>query len=116
MSNSLSKNFLASIVIFLVALPLNLGIALASGVSPTVGILTGIVAGIVAGSLAGCPLQVSGPAAGLIAIVWQIVDAHGLEMLGPVVLAAGLLQICLGVSGVGCRSFSPSWEFMDSCL
>ena len=65
---------MASLVIFLVALPLNLGIALASGVSPTVGLLSGIVAGLVIGALAGCPLQVSGPAAGLIAVVWQIVD------------------------------------------
>jgi MFS superfamily sulfate permease-like transporter/mannitol/fructose-specific phosphotransferase system IIA component (Ntr-type) len=110
MTNALSKNLLASIVIFLVALPLNLGIALASGVSPSVGILSGIVAGIVVGALAGCPLQVSGPAAGLIAIVWQIVDAHGLEMLGPVVLAAGILQICLGVSGLApwFRAVAPS--------
>jgi MFS superfamily sulfate permease-like transporter len=110
MTNTISKNLLASIVIFLVALPLNLGIALASGVSPSVGILSGIVAGLVVGALAGCPLQVSGPAAGLIAIVWQIVDAHGMEMLGPVVLAAGLLQICLGVSGLApwFRAVAPS--------
>lgn len=98
MKSSLTKNLLASVVIFLVAIPLNLGIALASGVSPAVGLLSGIIAGIVVGSLAGCPLQVSGPAAGLIAVVWQIVDAHGLAMLGPVVLAAGLLQIALGAS------------------
>lgn len=95
---NLTRNILASIVIFLVALPLNLGIALASGLSPTVGLLSGIIAGIVVGALAGCPLQVSGPAAGLIAVVWQIVDAHGLSMLGPVVCAAGLLQIGLGAS------------------
>lgn len=110
MSTNLSKNLLASVVIFLVALPLNLGIALASGVSPSVGILSGIVAGLVVGALAGCPLQVSGPAAGLIAIVWQIVDAHGLEMLGPVVLAAGLLQIALGMSRLApwFRAVAPS--------
>jgi MFS superfamily sulfate permease-like transporter len=108
--NNLAKNLLASVVIFLVALPLNLGIALASGVSPTVGLLSGIIAGIVVGTLAGCPLQVSGPAAGLIAVVWQIVDAHGLEMLGPVVLAAGLLQIALGASKLApwFRAVAPS--------
>lgn len=110
MNQSMSKNFLASIVIFLVALPLNLGIALASGVSPTVGLLSGIIAGIVVGALAGCPLQVSGPAAGLIAVVWQIVDAHGLSMLGPVVLAAGILQIALGASKLApwFRAVAPS--------
>lgn len=98
MQSSFGKNLLASLVIFLVAIPLNLGIALASGVSPAVGLFSGIVSGVVVGLLAGCPLQVSGPAAGLIAVVWQIVDAHGLAMLGPVVLAAGLLQIALGAS------------------
>ncbi len=110
MKNDLAKNFLASIVIFLVALPLNLGIALACGVSPTVGLLSGIVAGLVVGALAGCPLQVSGPAAGLIAVVWQIVDAHGLAMLGPVVLAAGVLQIALGMSRLApwFRAVAPS--------
>lgn len=110
MSQNFAKNLMASLVIFLVALPLNLGIALASGVSPTVGLLSGIVAGIVVGALAGCPLQVSGPAAGLIAVVWQIVDAHGLGMLGPVVLAAGLLQIALGASKLApwFRAVAPS--------
>lgn len=98
MKESVSKNLLSSIVIFLVAIPLNLGIALASGVEPAAGLIAGLVAGLVVGTLAGCPLQVSGPAAGLIAIVWQIIDAHGLAMLGPVVLAAGLLQIAVGAS------------------
>lgn len=97
MSPHFTRDFLASIVIFLVALPLNLGIALASGASPVTGILSGVVAGIVVGTLAGCPLQVSGPAVGLIAIVWQIVNTHGISLLGPVVLTAGLLQIALGL-------------------
>ncbi len=110
MKKDFGKNLLASIVIFLVAIPLNLGIALASGVSPAVGLLSGIIAGIVVGFMAGCPLQVSGPAAGLIAVVWQIVDSHGLEMLGPVVLAAGLLQLALGGSGLApwFRAVAPS--------
>lgn len=110
MNQNLAKNFLASIVIFLVALPLNLGIAYASGVSPVVGVLSGIVAGIVVGALAGCPLQVSGPAAGLIAMVWQITDAHTLAMLGPIVMAAGILQIALGASGLApwFRAVAPS--------
>lgn len=110
MNQNLAKNFLASIVIFLVALPLNLGIAYASGVDPVVGLLSGIVAGIVVGFMAGCPLQVSGPAAGLIAMVWQITQAHSLAMLGPIVLAAGVLQIALGASGLApwFRAVAPS--------
>ena len=110
MSQNFAKNLMASLVIFLVALPLNLGIASACGLEPVVGLLSGIVAGIVVGALAGCPLQVSGPAAGLIAIVLQIISSHGIEMLGPVVLAAGVLQIILGASGVApwFRAAAPS--------
>ena len=58
----LSRDFMASIVVFLVALPLCMGIAIASGVPPTLGLVTGIVGGLVVGFLAGQPLQVSGPA------------------------------------------------------
>lgn len=106
----MGRDLFASLVVFMVALPLDLGIAMASGVSPTVGILSGVIAGIVVGTLAGCPLQVSGPAAGLIAIVWQIINTHGLGMLGPIVLAAGLLQIALGASRLipWFRAMAPS--------
>ena len=57
----------ASLVVFLVALPLCMGVALASGLPAQAGLITGIVGGIVVGPIAGAPLQVSGPAAGLIA-------------------------------------------------
>jgi MFS superfamily sulfate permease-like transporter len=92
---------LSSVVVFLVALPLCLGIAIASGVPPAMGLLSGIVGGIVVGSLAGSPLQVSGPAAGLAVIVFDIVQNHGLTTLGIVVLAAGLIQIVAGLLRVG---------------
>jgi len=101
---------LASIVVFLVALPLCMGIALASGVSPEKGIITGIIGGIIVGFLAGSPLQVSGPAAGLVVLVWQIVDKVGLDGLGAAVLLAGLLQIVSGLLGAGqiFRAVSPT--------
>jgi Sulfate permease and related transporters (MFS superfamily) len=60
-----AKDFLASWVVFLVALPLCMGIALASGLPAASGILTGIIGGLVVASLSGSPMQVSGPAAGL---------------------------------------------------
>lgn len=105
-----SRDFLASIVVFLVALPLCMGVAIASGVPPASGLITGIVGGLVVGFLAGAPLQVSGPAAGLTVIVYQIVQEQGIGMLGPIVLAAGLIQIVAGVVRVGnwFRAVSPA--------
>ncbi|MFY8049289.1 MAG: SulP family inorganic anion transporter, partial [Erythrobacter sp.] len=96
-SAALGRDFLASIVVFLVALPLCMGIAIASGAPPALGLITGIVGGLVVGSLAGSPLQVSGPAAGMAVLVYQLVNEHGLMMLGVVGLIAGALQLLAGV-------------------
>jgi MFS superfamily sulfate permease-like transporter len=70
----LAKDLVASVVVFLVALPLCMGIAIASGVPPAAGLITGIVGGLIVGTLSGAPLQVSGPAAGLTVLVWQLVQ------------------------------------------
>ncbi len=86
-------DFFASVVVFLVALPLCMGIAVASGAPPATGIITGIIGGLVVGALAGSPLQVSGPAAGLTVIVYEIIQEHGMEKLAVVVLLAGLIQM-----------------------
>ncbi len=104
------QDFLASIVVFLVALPLCMGIAIASGVPVAAGLITGIVGGIVVGSLAGCPLQVSGPAAGLTVIVFEIVQRFGFEMLGLVVLMGGVMQFVAGIFKLGqwFRAVSPA--------
>lgn len=91
----------ASFVVFLVALPLCMGIAIASGVPPALGIVTGIVGGIVTGLIAGAPLQVSGPAAGLTVLVFQIVSDYGLAALGPIVFLAGLMQVAAGSARLG---------------
>lgn len=109
-TNYLRKDFLSSIVVFLVAIPLCLGIALACGMSATAGLISGIIGGIVVGSLAGCPLQVSGPAAGLIVIVYEVIHKFGIEQLGVIVFCAGLLQITLGLIGIGhwFRAVSPA--------
>ncbi|MCA9798713.1 MAG: SulP family inorganic anion transporter [Cyanobacteria bacterium HKST-UBA04] len=88
---------LASIVVFLVAVPLCLGIALACGLPPIYGLVSGIIGGIVVGGLSGAPLMVSGPAAGLITIVYDIVQSHGVEALGVSILAAGFLQVIVGL-------------------
>ncbi len=107
---TVQQDFLASVVVFLVALPLCMGIAIASGVPVSAGLITGIVGGIVVGALAGCPLQVSGPAAGLTVIVYQAVQTFGLDMLGIIVLMAGIIQILAGLLKVGTwfRAVSPA--------
>jgi len=104
------QDFLASIVVFLVALPLCMGIAIASGVPVAAGLITGIVGGLVVGWIAGAPLQVSGPAAGLTVIVYDLVQHHGLEVLGMAVLIGGALQLIAGVLGYGrwFRAVSPA--------
>ena len=109
-TSNFSKDFLASVVVFLVALPLCMGIAIASGVPPALGLITGVVGGIVVGFLAGSPLQVSGPAAGLAVLVYQLVQEHGLAMLGVVLVGAGALQLAAGLLKIGqwFRAISPS--------
>lgn len=104
------RDFTASIVVFLVAMPLCMGIAIASGVPPEKGLVTGIIGGIVVGLLAGSPLQVSGPAAGLAVIVFEFVRDNGLSALGPVLVLAGALQLLAGVAKLGgvFRAISPA--------
>ena len=82
----------ASLVVFLVALPLSLGIAIASGAPLMAGLIAAVVGGIVAGAIGGSPLQVSGPAAGLTVVVAEIVNKFGWEMTCLITLGAGALQ------------------------
>ncbi|MGW1762392.1 SulP family inorganic anion transporter [Streptomyces mirabilis] len=91
----------ASLVVFLVALPLCVGVAIASGVPAELGLVTGIVGGLVAGVLPGSSLQVSGPAAGLTVLVYEAVQTYGLRALGVLVLGAGLVQLMLGALRLG---------------
>src|SRR6187431_573753 len=95
---SFMRDFTASIVVFLVAMPLCMGIAIASGVPPEKGLITGIIGGIVVGALAGSPLQVSGPAAGLAVIVFELVRQYGIAALGPMLLLAGAFQFIAGAA------------------
>ena len=108
--NHFREDFLASIVVFLVAVPLCLGIALASGLSPEAGLISGLVGGIVVGAFSGAPLLVSGPAAGLIAIVYEVIQEHGMEKLGAILFFCGLLQILFGILKLGpwFRAVSPA--------
>ncbi len=93
-----SRDLVAGLVVFLVAIPLCLGIALASGAPLQSGLISGIVGGLVVGALSGSHISVSGPAAGLAAVVVaQIRDLGSFEaFLGAVVLA-GLFQVAIGL-------------------
>lgn len=97
----LRQDFAASLVVFLVALPLCVGVAVASGVPAELGLVTGIVGGLVTGVMRGSSLQVSGPAAGLTVLVFEAVREFGLPVLGVLVLASGLLQLAMGALRLG---------------
>lgn len=99
---NLGSDLPAGLVVFLVALPLCLGIALASGAPLFAGIISGVVGGIVVGALSKSHLSVSGPAAGLTAIVLTaITDLGGFNIFLLAVLIAGVLQIALGFLRAG---------------
>lgn len=95
------KNFAqdipASIVVFLVAMPLCLGIALASGAPLFSGLIAGMIGGMVVGSISGSNLGVSGPAAGLAVIVLGAIQQFGFEAFLVAVVLGGIIQIVLGL-------------------
>ncbi|MFC8014357.1 SulP family inorganic anion transporter [Streptomyces cinereoruber] len=97
----LRQDLPASVVVFLVAVPLCVGVAVASGVPAELGLVTGIVGGLVTGLMRGSSLQVSGPAAGLTVIVFEAVSEFGVDTLGVIVLIAGLLQLAMGFFRIG---------------
>lgn len=98
----LKEDLSASLVVFLVAVPLCLGIAVASGASPIAGLIAGLVGGIVVGSLSGASLSVSGPAAGLTAIVLDAINAlPNYESFLVAVIFAGIVQFLLGIFKAG---------------
>jgi len=100
--SNLKKDLPASIVVFLVALPLCLGIALASGAPLFSGVIAGIIGGIVVGLLSGSPLGVSGPAAGLAIIVLNAIsDLGSYEIFLVAVVLAGVIQLILGYLKAG---------------
>lgn len=121
-SQTLRSDIPASIIVFLVALPLCMGIAIASGAPPATGLITGIIGGLVVGILSGSPLQVSGPAAGLFVIVAEIIRdfgtseagdfdlTQGLAAMGVAVLVAGVIQFAAGLLKLGglFRAVSPA--------
>ncbi|MFI6009805.1 SulP family inorganic anion transporter [Streptomyces sp. NPDC051243] len=100
----------ASIAVFLIALPLSLGIALATGAPLQAGLVAAAVGGIVAGWLGGSPLQVSGPAAGLTVVTADLIHQYGWRTTCAITVLAGLAQLGLGSLRVarGALAVSPA--------
>ena len=107
---SVGRDLIGGVVVFLVAIPLCLGIALASGAPLMSGLITGIVGGIVVGIISGSHVSVSGPAAGLAAIV--LAQIEGLGGFQPFLLAvalAGVMQVAFGaLRGGALANFFPN--------
>ena len=102
MFKHLKQDFPASIVVFFVAIPLCLGIALASGAPLFSGLIAGIVGGIIVGAISGSHIGVSGPAAGLAAIVLAAIGSLGsFENFLVAVVLGGAIQILFGVLKAG---------------
>ncbi|MBG0830781.1 bifunctional SulP family inorganic anion transporter/carbonic anhydrase [Planomonospora sp. ID67723] len=98
----------ASLVVFLVAVPLSLGIAVASGAPLAAGLIAGVVGAVVAGFLGGSAVQVSGPAAGLALVVAELVSRYGWRATCMITLLAGALQVVLGVFRVARAALAAS--------
>ena len=95
------EDFFAGLTLALVAVPLSLAIALASGVDPAIGLITAIVAGIVCALFGGNSISVSGPAAAMAVMVGLAVEKYGMSGLVFIGIICGLLQIATGVFGLG---------------
>ncbi|MCH0557714.1 SulP family inorganic anion transporter [Streptomyces sp. MUM 16J] len=100
----------AAVAVFLIALPLSLGIALATGAPLQAGLVAAAVGGILAGRLGGCPLQVSGPAAGLTVVTAELIHRYGWRTTCGITVLAGLAQLALGSLRVarGALAVSPA--------
>lgn len=107
-SSLLRHDLPASLVVLLTAIPLSLGVAAATGAPLMAGLIASIVGGVVAGSLSGSSLQVSGAATGLIVIVAGLVHQYGFAATAGITVAAGALQLLLGLSKVGRAALSLS--------
>jgi carbonic anhydrase len=106
----------ASIAVFLIALPLSLGIALATGAPLQAGLVAAAVGGVVAGRLGGCPLQVSGPAAGLTVVTADLIHRYGWRTTCAITVLAGVVQLGLGCLRVARTALAVSPAIVHGML
>ncbi len=98
---NLKYDFPAGIAVFLIAIPLSLGIALASGAPLFSGLIAGIISGLVVAPLSGSSLGISGATAGIAMIVWTAIDKLGFNGFLLALVVAGIFQIIMGLSKAG---------------
>ncbi|MEW2396369.1 SulP family inorganic anion transporter [Streptomyces sp. NPDC046862] len=106
----------ASLAVFLIALPLSLGIALATGAPLQAGLVAAAVGGLVAGRLGGSPLQVSGPAAGLTVVTAELIHHYGWRATCAITVLAGLAQLGLGCLRVARTALAVSPAIVHGML
>ncbi|PRH78929.1 hypothetical protein C6N75_12370, partial [Streptomyces solincola] len=106
----------ASIAVFLIALPLSLGIALATSAPLQAGLVAAAVGGLVAGRFGGSPLQVSGPAAGLTLVTADLIQRYGWRTTCAITVLAGLAQICLSALRVARSALAVSPAIVHGML
>ncbi|MFI2372031.1 bifunctional SulP family inorganic anion transporter/carbonic anhydrase [Streptomyces sp. NPDC018833] len=106
----------ASVAVFLIALPLSLGIALATGAPLQAGLVAAAVGGIVAGRLGGSPLQVSGPAAGLTVVTAELIQRYGWRTTCAITVLAGLCQLGLAALRVARSALAVSPAIVHGML
>ena len=97
----LMKDLIAGVIVAIIALPLSIALALASGVSPEQGLYTAIVAGFLVSALGGSKVQIAGPTAAFAAIVAGIVARNGMDGLAVATILAGILLVLMGLLRMG---------------
>lgn len=112
----LRRDVSASVVVFLIAIPLSLGIALATGAPLQAGLIAAVVGGLVVGTLGGAPLQVSGPAAGLTVVTADLIHVYGWRTTCAITVLAGVAQLLLGSLRVARAALAVSPSIVHAML
>src|ERR1700675_3288872 len=97
----LYKDTMAGVIVGIVALPLAIAFAIASGVSPEKGLITAIVAGFLISALGGSRVQIGGPTGAFVVIVYGIVQRYGVDGLVVATIIAGVILVILGIAKLG---------------
>ena len=97
----ITKDIISGIIVAIIALPLSIALAIASGVSPEKGLITAIFAGFVISFLGGSKVQIGGPSAAFVTIIYSIIQEHGLDGLITAVIMAGVMLVIMGLLKFG---------------